>query len=241
LAGVEADAENRFDVARRIVQTMSLAFGAPRRTVADTVAAGLGQRDHRRSFEVALIVCADHELNASTFVARVAAGVRASIGAVIGASLFTVTGARHGTSPDDIEDVIATLPRRGLAREVKRLARAAPLPGFGHNLYPDGDPRGRILLALVQGDRMMKRRAARVLSFIDEGRALGEEPRVDLGLVALCAALDAPPRTASGIFALGRTAGWLAHAFEQLDAVDSIRPRARYVGPTRAADEKSRG
>lgn len=214
--------------ARVIVSRLAATFGTPRATIAETVARGLGVPDVR-AIEVALIVCADHELNASTFAARVAAGTGATLGACVGAAAFAVTGPRHGASHDRLEDLIASLPRRGLGAAVRAKVRSGErLSGFGHALYPDGDPRSDLLLGLVTRSP----RARRALDYLAAGEdATGERPAIDAALVTLATSLGAPPRTASGLFALGRSVGWLAHAWEQRSR-DPLRPRARYVGPS---------
>jgi citrate synthase len=104
-------------------------------------------------------------------------------------------------------------------------------PGFGHSLYPQGDPRALPLLELARElvESRAARRARTLLAIVD---ALADEhPTVDVGLAALIAALGAPPSAASGLFAVARSAGWIAHALEQRAAGFMLRPRARYVGP----------
>src|SRR5262249_41926123 len=101
-----------------------------------------------------------------------------------------------------------------------------------------GDPRGRYLLELA-ATRPTRARTVRVLELVDAGRAAGlGEPTVDLALVALAEALGLPRGAASGLFALGRSAGWIAHAFEQADAGYVLRPRARYVGVLPVSEER---
>jgi citrate synthase len=110
---------------------------------------------------------------------------------------------------------------------VRTLHRQGTLPpGFGHSLYPGGDPRARPLLDRARGSS--NRRARTLLALAD---ALPDEaPNVDLGLAALIASLGAPPAAASGLFAVARSAGWIAHALEQRAAGFLLRPRARYTG-----------
>jgi citrate synthase len=110
----------------------------------------------------------------------------------------------------------------------ERLRRGQLVPGFGHILYPEGDPRGRALLELCPKNA----ERARMLAFVDAARGLlGTEPTVDFALIALERSLGLPARAAFKLFALGRTAGWIAHCIEQYATGELIRPRARYVGP----------
>ena len=111
----------------------------------------------------------------------------------------------------------------------RRTARGDAMPGFGHVLYPAGDPRATPLLEEARG-RSAGREAAALLALIDVMAARREHPTVDAGLVALVLSLSLPRAAASGLFVLGRTAGWVAHVLEQRAAGTLLRPRARYVG-----------
>ncbi len=203
----------------------------------------------------ALVLCADHELNASSFAVRCVAATGASLGACITAGLAALSGPRHGGMTAQVETLWplvqstapAAMQRRALAALIDA-PRPAPqpglprmagdrLPGFGHPLYPDGDPRAHALLALLPHN-------ARRQHFVDQAQALcGQPPALDFALVALRHALGAPPALPYAIFALARCAGWIAHAIEQQDSGALIRPRARYVGerPPVAATAAPRG
>jgi citrate synthase len=112
-----------------------------------------------------------------------------------------------------------------------RTRRGESIPGFGHPLYPDGDPRARVLLKTAKQLNGKSARLKTTLALVDAMRsANGLEPTVDTGLVALAAALNLAPGLAPGIVAVGRAAGWVAHVLEQYDAGFLIRPRARYSG-----------
>ncbi|MCU0676970.1 MAG: citrate synthase [Myxococcota bacterium] len=187
-----------------------------------------------RAIERALIVIADHELNASTFAVRVAASTGASRAASLVAGLCAFSGPRHGTSSFELEALAGTIggPRR--ARDYVRttLAEGRTVPGFAHALYPRGDVRSAPLVDDVR--RILRRRrerdASTLLALCDAMRDAGaEHPRIDLALVMLATALGAPRGTASWLFAIGRAAGWLAHAREQASTGEVLRPRARYV------------
>jgi citrate synthase len=179
-----------------------------------------------------LVLSADHELNASTFAARVAASSGASLSACIVAALAALSGPRHGAATARVEALVAEIDRPERAADVvgARLARGESVPGFGHPLYPAGDPRGARLFAVA--DRLpRKARAVRVLVATASAMNLvaHEKPTIDVGLVALAAALGLPPGAPLAIFACGRLAGWIAHALEQHETGHLLRPRARYI------------
>lgn len=187
----------------------------------------------RNLFNVALILCADHELNASAFAARVVASAQATPYGVVQAGLAALQGARHG---GHTERVVLLLREAGLVAGVRpavvaRLRRGEIIPGFGHRLYPKGDPRGRLLLRMV-AEAFAGETAVSIVQELIEvmAEATGQLPTIDLGLAALAIAADLPDGAPLALFALGRTAGWLGQAIEQYAEGQLIRPRARYVG-----------
>lgn len=188
----------------------------------------------------ALILCADHELNVSSFTARSVASAHATPYGVALAGLAALEGARHGGYTGRVEALFREAGAAGFARETVagRLRRGAALPGFGHRLYPEGDPRARLLLERVTAvypDHPAVHLAGALVEAA--GEATGRFPNVDFALVALSRALGRPPGTALALFALGRTAGWIGHAIEQYAREEIIRPRARYVGPAPVESE----
>lgn len=190
-----------------------------------------GQTAARPALSAALVLCADHELNVSAFAARCVASAGASPYAVVAAGLAALQGVRHGGQTERVEALLAQARTAAEARAAVRrhLRRGERVPGFGHALYPAGDPRGAELLR--QAAAVSPRAAALPEAVVDEVRTLtGERPTVDFGLVALARALRLPPGSALTLFALGRAVGWLGHALEQYAANHLIRPRARYVG-----------
>ena len=186
---------------------------------------GLGQEEAdlvRR----ALVLLADHELNASTFAARVAASTGASLSASVLAGLAALSGPRHGGVSARIAALIEDAGRDGPEAAVRAyIARGDAPPGFGQRPYPAGDPRAKALLSAFRPDAAMTRLMA-------AGEALtGQPPNIDMALAALTRRLGLAPDAAFALFALGRSVGWIAHAIEQLESGGLIRPRARYVGP----------
>jgi citrate synthase len=173
-----------------------------------------------------LVLLADHELNASTFAARVAASTGAPIAACLLAGLATLSGPRHGGAGEAVMLLVEESERLGPDAAVGRwLDHDRPLPGFGHPLYPEGDPRAEALLAAIDVDDGLSRLRAAIFA------ATGTRPNIDFALAALTRShrlpLDAPFR----LFALGRSIGWTAHAAEQVTSNGLIRPRGRYEGP----------
>lgn len=181
----------------------------------------------------ALVLCADHELSSSTFAARVAASTGAELRACIQAALITHSGSTLGGGCDIAEDLLHDARTRAEVRH--RLAAAEKsgrrIPGFNLPLYPLGDPRARDLLELARSLDARSPRAQTIYAFIEEAEERLElRPSIEVGLVALAAALGLPERSAGALWALGRTAGWIAHVIEQRLAGFVLRPRARYGG-----------
>jgi citrate synthase len=186
-----------------------------------------------RAVSAALVLLADHELAASTLAARAAASVRADPYAVAGTGLGAMSGALHGgaslgaetliaaaSDPDDVPRVVAELLRRG-----------ERVPGFGHLVYRGGDPRAVVLLDLV-------RRAAPKSGQLTVAEAMLAEvrqkclsaPNIDFALATLTGVAGMIRGAGEAIFAVARTAGWIAHALEAYAGGGPLRPRAVYTG-----------
>ncbi|MGO4580703.1 citrate/2-methylcitrate synthase [Cupriavidus sp. 2TAF22] len=176
---------------------------------------------------MALVLCADHELNASSFTARCVASTGASLRASVVGGLAALTGGRHGGATARVEAMWDELAgAHPAARLRERLARGEDLPGFGHHLYPAGDVRAICLLAPVLAHHSGWQEIIGVAFDLT-----GQRPSVDFALVALRRHLGLPPGAAFGLFALGRSIGWIAHGLEQRADDALIRPRAAYTGP----------
>ena len=180
-----------------------------------------------------LILLADHELNASTFAARIAASTHADVYAVVQAGLATLSGPLHGATSDRFEALLAEVGAPELAERAvqERARRGERVPGFGHPFYgPAGDARARVLLELAW-ERQATPEAALANAVIGAMERAGKPPpNVDSGAVVLRAALGMPVGAVAGLFAVGRSAGWVAHALEQIATGHVLRPRARYTG-----------
>ena len=113
----------------------------------------------------------------------------------------------------------------------QRGRRGEGIPGFGHPLYPAGDPRAASLLSAAGKLAPRPARGRAALAIADAMRRQGLPATIDFALTALTAALALPKGVAALTFALGRTAGWVAHVLEQRESDAVLRPRARYVGP----------
>jgi citrate synthase len=179
-----------------------------------------------------LVLIADHELNPSTFVARCVASTGATPYAVVAAALSALSGRLHGGETERAEGLLRELLEGDdpMAIMAGRLARGERLPGFGQPLYPEGDPRAVAILAALalaapEAHALDERAAETGL------RLIGRHPNVDFALAAAAIGLGLPRGGALGMFIIGRTVGWIAHAIEQYESGILIRPRARYLGP----------
>ncbi len=177
-----------------------------------------------------LVLSADHELNASAYAARVVAATRATPYQAVIAGLAALQGPRHGGQTAQVAALFREADHAGDAEEavLGRLARGEALPGFGHPLYPAGDPRGTALLARLPEARPESAQARAIVTAA--GKLADLKPNIDFALVALQRGWQLPDRAPFALFAIGRTVGWIAHAQEQYGDERLIRPRARYVG-----------
>lgn len=181
----------------------------------------------------ALVLCADHELNASSFTVRCVASAGATLYAAIGAGVGALSGVKHGGQTARVEAFLREVADGDdISLAIRnRLRRGEDVPGFGHRLYPTGDPRGRALLAQTSAAYRENPSVVLATRVVDEVFAvLGKHPSLDFALVTLAQALGLPAGGALTLFALGRTIGWVGHALEQYATNRMIRPRARYVG-----------
>jgi citrate synthase len=180
----------------------------------------------------ALVLLADHDIAASTLAARVAASTRAHPYAVVSAGLAALDGPLHGSASSLAHGILAEAMNRKdpVGTIADRLREGGTIPGFGHPLYPDGDPRATTLLGMLADDPVLE--CATELIEAMRTRS-GIHPNIDFALATLTFQKDLRPDAGEAIFAVARTAGWLAHALEEYsDRPSRFRPTGRYAGPT---------
>jgi citrate synthase len=199
----------------------------------------------RRALSAALVLLADHELAASTLAARAAASVRADPYAVVATGMGAVGGALHGgaslgaeamlaaaVGPDDVPRVVGELLRRG-----------EKVPGFGHFVYRAGDPRAVLLLDLVRRAAPKSGQLAVAEAVLAEVRRKSlPEPNIDFAIATLARVAGMVRGSGEAVFAVARTAGWIAHALEAYTGPGPLRPRAIYTGrpPAPSVDPPAR-
>ncbi len=176
----------------------------------------------------ALILLADHELATSTLAVRVAASVRSSTYAAVGAGLSTVRGPYHGGASSEVAGLLARASETDAATVIaSRLASGLRLPGFGHTVYRNEDPRLDALLEAVAAIPAVPARHATVRAVQHIGtETVGRHPNIDFGLGALIHVAELPIDVP--IFAVARIAGWVAH-----DAEERTERPVRYRGLAR--------
>jgi citrate synthase len=200
---------------------------------------GIRNRQQTGVLRAALVACADHELNASTFTVRCITSTGTHLfGAVVG-GLAALSGPRHG---GESIRAAAMLDEAARAPDLDRYLATrlnpgedgiygAVLSGFGHPLYPNGDPRARVLLDLLTECAPARSPIAEVHALARSVReTTGTEPNLDYALASVERVLSLPAGAAFTLFAVGRVVGWIAHAMEQTADGRLIRPRARYIG-----------
>jgi len=194
-----------------------------------------------RAFDIALTLHADHELNASTFAARVAAATLTDIYSAVVAAVGTLKGPLHGGANAEVMKMLLELGQTASGDRVDefvrgKLARKEKIPGFGHRVYKTEDPRAT---HLRQMSRELGKRGGNTawfdMSQRIEALVKGEKklnPNVDFYSASTYYALGIPIDLYTPIFAVSRISGWTAHVLEQYANNRLIRPRADYTGPS---------
>src|SRR6266567_6889768 len=178
----------------------------------------------------ALVLLADHELNASAFTVRCAASTGLNLYDAMIAGLVALKGPKHGGAGVLAARLVKTLVDNDVAPVIReRVALGERFAGFGHGVYTRGDPRAQSLLDALARAGAPRKFTKEVPERILE--ATGEFVNIDYALAVLVHALGLPPGNELVLFAMARTVGWIAHASEQLRHGGLIRPRARYIGP----------
>ncbi len=187
----------------------------------------------RRALSAALVLLADHELAASTLAARVAASVRADPYAVVSTGLGAMSGTLHGGASLAVESMLAAASGpQDVPRVVSEmLRRGERVPGFGHQVYRAGDPRGVLLLDLVRHAAPKSAQLAVAEAVLAEVRQKSlPAPNSDFALATLVRVAGMTRGAGEAVFAVARTAGWIAHALEAYAGDKPLRPRAVYTG-----------
>ena len=239
LAAWDTRPEAMLKTGARVLRWLTLLAAGSERwhgSTVETLAQGWRQDspEARELLSAALILSLDHELNVSAFTARCVASAGSTLYAAVAAALGALQGTRHGGHSRRVEALLRESgDPAGVRRTIAdRLRRGEAIPGFGQVLYPHGDPRAIELLRRVEEGWPDSRAAAEGRALREAGwELLGEHPTLDVGLVVTAHVLDLPADAPLTLFALGRSAGWIAQALEQSAEGRLIRPRARYVGP----------
>lgn len=189
-----------------------------------------GDRRASELFRLALVLLADHELNASTWTVRCAVSTGLNLYDGLIAGLVALKGPKHGGAGPLAALMVADLAEGDLAAKIRdRVALGERIPGFGHTVYKNGDPRSDVLLTALVKAGVDRRMAVDAPALITE--ATGLYPNIDYALAVLMRMFGLPVGHETALFAIARSAGWVAHAIEQLHSGVLIRPHARYVGP----------
>jgi citrate synthase len=193
-----------------------------------------------RAFDIALVLHADHELNASTFAARVAAATLTDLHSAIVAAIGTLKGPLHGGANADVMRLLIDIgpdatPERVDEAIRSRLAKKIKIPGFGHRVYHTEDPRATHLRRMSKelGERAGNTRWFEMSQRIEK-LVTGEKklyPNVDFYSGSTYYTLGIPIDLFTPIFAVSRVSGWTAHCLEQYANNRLIRPRTDYIGP----------
>ena len=236
-----------FAAARELIQALSGCVGylsaqgqfCPTRA-ADTVGSHLlramavaDNTENRAAIDAILVLLADHELSPGAFAARVAASSGASLHNCIASAICTISGEHIAKLYDGVADFLgpATSAAVLMQRARRHHQRGNMVPGFGHPLYRNGDPRARCLIETARRRQLQSPQLQAIYQFIDRAEStLAIFPRQELGVVALLLAMGAPVACASALFALARVAGFIAHVEEQRQSGTLLRPRAKFVG-----------
>jgi citrate synthase len=191
-----------------------------------------------RAIDVALILHADHELNASTFAARVTASTLSDLYSAVTSAVGTLKGPLHGGANERVLELLNEIGTPELAETVikEKLSRHERIMGFGHRVYKVEDPRATILREWSRkiGESKGNLRYFELLRKVEEivHREKGLSPNVDLYSGSVYTLLGIPHDLFTPIFAASRVAGWTAHVLEEYQDLRLIRPTSKYVGAT---------
>ncbi|HUI78106.1 MAG TPA: citrate/2-methylcitrate synthase, partial [Bryobacteraceae bacterium] len=192
-----------------------------------------------RALDIALILHADHELNASTFAARVTAATLSDIHSAVTSAIGALKGPLHGGANEAVFQILQAIDRSGAdpVEYIKgMLAQKKKVPGFGHRVYHTEDPRATHLRKMSQdlgessGEPKWFEISRRIEEFVKAEKKLNAN--VDFYSASTYHTLGIDVDLFTPVFAVSRISGWTAHVIEQLDDNRLIRPRADYIGPS---------
>jgi len=196
------------------------------------------------TFDMALILHADHGLNASTFTAMVIGSTLADLYSAVTGGIGALSGPLHGGANQDVIETLLELDESDLSAQEwieKQVAEDARIPGWGHRVYKTKDPRAKILeakladLSEADGDDTMLEYTSTIENYLVEEQNLIEKgiaPNVDFYSGAVYHKLGIAADTYTPIFAMSRAGGWIGHVLEYQAENRLIRPRGRYTGPS---------
>lgn len=191
-----------------------------------------------RAIDVALILHADHDLNASTFAARVTASTLSDLYSAVTSAVGALKGPLHGGANERVMELLEEIGTTDHVEEIVRakLGRHERIMGFGHRVYKVEDPRAAILrewsrkVGEAKGNLTYYRLLEKVVEVVH--REKGLYPNIDLYSGSVYSLLGIPHDLFTPVFAASRVVGWTAHVLEEYDDLRLIRPTSRYVGPT---------
>jgi len=190
-----------------------------------------------RMLDIALILHADHGLNASTFAARVTASTLSNLHSAVVSAIGTLKGSLHGGANEEVMRMLLEIGNVDRVEQYMRgsLAAKKKIPGFGHRVYKANDPRAQWLgdlshkVAKDKGDTRWIQISERVRDYMNQHREL--PVNVDFYSASLYYVMGIPVEIFTPVFAISRVSGWTAHVYEQLSDNRLIRPGAEYIGP----------
>jgi citrate synthase len=193
-----------------------------------------------RALDIALVLHADHEFNASTFAGRVAAATLTDVHSAVTAAIAALKGPLHGGANAEVMEMLLEIGQDASEQKIEetiraKLARKEKIPGFGHRVYRTEDPRATHLRRMSQelgqraGNTKWFQMSQRIETIVKSEKKL--YPNVDFYSASTYYMLGIPIELFTPVFAVSRMSGWTAHILEQYANNRLIRPRAEYTGP----------
>ncbi len=235
-----------YDAAKQVILSLTGCFGllgphtkfipVPRRSnVAQGLLYAMGSSIDPgtvRLMNALLVLMADHELSPGAFAARVAASAGASLHSCLAAALSVSAGSEVARLYERADQFLCSAGRATtlLRRAHVLLSSGQSIPGFHHPIYPNGDPRAKMLIELLKKHSALSNEVQKILRFVEQLEVeFGLQARHEVAIIAVCKAINLPTEAPSALFVLARLAGWVAHIQEQRLSTTLLRPRARFV------------